>query len=108
MSKDITYLLEDPRSELLDSHLWKALFRFSITTIGRTDKELAVILLRRFWTMRSMGTTIKRTHHGIKFEPILEPIGSWPSKEFYLEMRILYLAPHEQKIKELLDLLKEV
>lgn len=105
--RDISYLLEDPQPELLGSHLWKALFRFCITTTS-DNKLLGLLLLKRFWTMRKIGTMILRTRDGLKFVPIYDSLESWPSKEFYLEMRELYLVPHEKKIRELLDMLKEV
>ncbi|WP_010500622.1 hypothetical protein [Paenibacillus elgii] len=100
--KDYLELLTDPRPDLSsDSHLWPVLMREVFTL---PDRLLADEIGRRLWTIRSIGTVIQRTHNGIFLSPVYESQheSGWPDKDFFEEMKRLYLAKHSQTIMSLL------
>ncbi|WP_426450638.1 hypothetical protein ACP26L_01185 [Paenibacillus sp. S-38] len=101
VESDYAFLLTDPRPDLeKDSKLWSRLIR---ECIFLPDRRKALELSFRLWTIRSIGTIIRWTHHGSRLEPILlSPDSAWPSQEFYDEMKDKYLKPYAAEIRTLL------
>lgn len=99
-------LLTDPLPEQkFDSHRWNKLFRLIIQHVK--DRELACMLLKRMWSIRSIGTVMRRDMHGLKLVPLLDPEGGWPDMDFWESIRSEYLVPYSPEIKHLIGLVAE-
>lgn len=94
------FLFYDDRPELPDTELWNRLLKIIHKL---EDRKTAELLQKRLWTMRSIGTMIRRTHLGSRFEPIIHEHSGWDSVEFFNELKKQYLLPYEKEIKWLLD-----
>jgi hypothetical protein len=95
------YIYSDPRPEIIqDSNLWKKLLRL-IPTLE--DKDIAGILQKRLWTLRSAGTMLKPTSDGgLKFVPIIRQGSDWENEDFFKEMAKKHLKPYAKEINYLL------
>lgn len=99
-------LLEDPLpTQQWDSHRWRKLFRLIVVHVK--ERELACMLLKRMWMIRSIGTVMRRDLNGIKLEPLLDPDGGWPDMDFWNAIRKEYLVPYSPEIKRLIELVAE-
>ncbi|MCU6798025.1 hypothetical protein OB236_38460 [Paenibacillus sp. WQ 127069] len=98
---DLHFLVEDPRPELTDNHLWNALLP-SIFLSGFPTRR-AYDIACALWTARDLGTMIKRTHQATTLEPLIKPIGCWDSEEQFREIKSACLKPYWKEIKYLLD-----
>lgn len=95
------YLFDDPRPDLeQDTNLWIKLLRGAAYL---EDREIAFRLSKRLWTMRCIGTQLKPTREGMKFIPIIEPEGLWPSQEWFDEFKLRDLKPYKNEIQFLID-----
>ncbi|SFB62712.1 hypothetical protein SAMN05216312_12246 [Cohnella sp. OV330] len=97
--EDLTFLLEDPRPDLLDSMLWDDLFR---QTHGMADKHLGFELLKFFWVIRSAGVMLKYSTTGYKFTAMLDERCAYDSHEEFEDVKRRYLAPHAKVVANLL------
>lgn len=100
------FLVEDPFPKYkLDSHRWVRLFR--LIPIHVLDKQIAELLSKRMWTLRSIGATMQRDLSGIRIVPILAPEGGWSTIEEYEELTVKYLKPYSNEIKRLILMVED-
>ncbi|MFK7692885.1 hypothetical protein [Paenibacillus sp. HJGM_3] len=66
------------------------------------DREISKVLAVRLWYLRAFGTTVRWTHNGIKFDPVLAPYGVWDKPEDFEAAKRQYFAQYRNEIIELL------
>jgi hypothetical protein len=93
-------MMSDPRPEIVqDTNLWNKLFRL---IDNMNDRDKAMKLSARLWTVRSAGTLLRPSTDGLKFVPLLDDRGAWEDQAFFDEIKKKYLAPYKDDIEHLL------
>lgn len=96
----MNWIFEDPRPYLPDHRIWQ---RLLLIILDSDQKERSILLQKRLWTLRSIGTVIQWNTNGLKLVPLIDPDGDWPDKLFFDEMTATYLKPHAFIIRQLLE-----
>ncbi|NQX68467.1 hypothetical protein HQN90_20285 [Paenibacillus alba] len=100
-------LFSDPRPYLPDHRIWRKLL---LIILDAEHKEISLLLQKRLWTIRSIGTVIQWSTNDVKLVPLIEPYGvispsdgGWPDKQFFDEMAATYLKPYAFTVRQLLE-----
>lgn len=97
--EDLSFLLQDPRPDLMDSMLWDDLLR---ETHQMSDKHLGFELLKLFWVIRSAGVMLKYSTTGYKFTAMLDERCAYDSQAELDDVKRRFLSPHAKIVANLL------
>lgn len=95
--------LQDPRPEMLDTVRWRLLFLLVAKKQDVWEWSKMETLLRNLWFFRHYGTGLKADLVGLRFVPMIHPLGYWKSEEEFNEAKKSAFTPYANELTKLLQ-----